>query len=192
MRRPLALLAALLAPCAAAIPTGGCNNQAGPSDASPDATIIPGGDSGNEDAESDGGGVLTSTMRLANMSPDLGPVDFCWRVTGSTSFAGPVIATPLDGGPPASGTDASDASADADASPDASALEDASDDAREEDAIPEAASEDAIADATDDALDAEAASVDASEDASDASEAPGDAGGVPLQVSFGAMTAFVQ
>jgi len=191
MRRPLALLAALLAPCAAAIPTGGCNNQAGPSDAGPDATIIPGGDSGNEDAESDGSGVLTSTMRLANMSPDLGPVDFCWRVTGSTSFAGPVLATPLDAGPPASGTDASDASADADASTDASATEDASEDAMQ-DAVPEGASEDAIADAADDALDAEAPSADASEDAADTGEPPGEAGGIPLQVSFGAMTAFVQ
>jgi hypothetical protein len=194
MRRSLALLAALLAPCAAAIPAGGCNNQGAAADAGGDGTIVTaGGDSGNEDAEADGGGVLSSTMRLANMSPDLGPVDFCWRVAGSGSFTGPVIATPLDGGIGPGLQDASDAG---DAAVEAESLDAGSPEAEEdaEDAPPDEAVEgesDASSDASvDGSVDAVAPSTDAGEATGDAT-APVEAG-VPVQVAFGAMTAYVE
>ncbi len=186
MRRSLALLAALLAPCAAAIPAGACNSQGAAVDAGADGTVVmAGGDSGNEDAEGDGGGVLSSTMRLANMSPDLGPVDFCWRVAGSGSFTGPVIATPLDAGIGSSPQDASDAG---DVAVEAESLDDGSTEAAE-DAWPDGAVEgetDASSDATVDAP-----------TPSDAGEASSDAtasveAGVPVQVAFGAMTEFVE
>jgi hypothetical protein len=187
MRRSLALLAALAAPCAAAIPTGGCSNQGSPADASTDGTyVLPGPDSGNEDAETDGAASLTSTMRLANMSPDLGSVDFCWRVTGASTFTGPVIMGSLDAGTP--GPAPEDASDGGDAIADAIATGDGSEDAAE-DTTAEAGDEsgDAASDASSDA-----GAAGGSDGASgDGGEATGEAG-VPVQVSFGAMTGFVQ
>ncbi len=191
MRRSLALLAALLVPCAAAIPAGGCNNQGAAADAGGDGTIVmAGGDSGSEDAEGDGSGVLSSTMRLANMSPDLGPVDFCWRVAGSGSFTGPVIATPLDAGMGTGPQDASDAG---DAAVEAESLDAGSEEAAE-DASPDEAVEgeaDASSDASSDAsVDALAPSTDGGETSFDATASV--EAGVPVQVAFGAMTAFVE
>jgi hypothetical protein len=189
MRRSLALLAALAVPCAAALPTGGCSNQASPADASTDGTyVFPGPDSGNEDAETDGGTDLVSTMRLANMSPDLGAVDFCWRVTGASSFTGPVIMGSLDAG--TVGPAPQDASEGGDAVADAGGAEGGAEggsvDAAEEPTA-EGGGEDAASDAA-----ADATPADASDGASgEGGEATGEAG-VPVQVSFGAMTAFVQ
>lgn len=181
------MLAALLAPCAAAIPAGGCTNQGASADSGVDGTlVITGGDSGSEDAEVDGSGVLTSTMRLANMSPDLGPVDFCWRVAGSGSFTGPVIATPLDAGTPGSSLDAAeggDATVDADGG-------DGPTEEAEEEAPPDGALEGEADSATEASLDAATPSPDAGEPAADAAESV--EAGVPVQVAFGAMTAFVQ
>jgi hypothetical protein len=187
MRRSLALLAVLLTPCAAAIPAGGCTNQGASADAGSDGTIVmAGGDSGSEDAESDGSGVLSSTMRLANMSPDLGPVDFCWRVAGSGSFTGPVIATPLDAGVGPGPQDASEAG---DATVDAESLDASSDEPAEDDA-PDGAVEGEGDSESDASLDAAGPSPDAGETTGDATTSV-DAG-VPLQVAFGAMTAFVE
>jgi len=36
-------------------------------------------------------GVPTATMRLAHLSSDLGPVDFCYRTAKTSSFVGPVL-----------------------------------------------------------------------------------------------------
>jgi hypothetical protein len=185
MRRPLALLAALAVPCAAAIPTGGCSNAGNSVGASDATTVLPGPDTGNEDGEVDGGPDLVSTMRLANMSPDLGAVDFCWRVTGSGSFTGPVIAGSLDAGPVGPQGDASE-------------LGDAATDARSADGGSEDGAQEATADGGGDGGDAEGdaigdAAVDAVADAApDDASAPGPDAGVPVQVAFGAMTTFVQ
>jgi hypothetical protein len=32
-----------------------------------------------------------ATVRIAHLSPDFGPADFCWRVAGSTTYSGPVL-----------------------------------------------------------------------------------------------------
>jgi hypothetical protein len=170
-------------PCAAAFPAGGCTNQGAPADASADLTFVtPGGDSGAEDAESDGGPTLTSTMRLANMSPDLGQVDFCWRVTGSSTFVGPVIATSLDAGvdvstPDAAVGEAGDASS---SHPVDAAEEEASSDGDVEGSMEASAGIDALA--------GDDGGGDAAADAETGATAPS---GVPVQVAFGQMTGFV-
>jgi hypothetical protein len=187
MRRSLALLAALLAPCAAAIPAGGCTNQGAAADAGGDGTVVmAGGDSSTEDAESDGSGVLSSTMRLANMSPDLGPVDFCWRVAGSGSFTGPVIATPLDAGVGAGPQDAAEAG---EAGVEAESPDATSEDAAE-DAAPDGPVEGAVDSASDASLETAAPSPDGGETTDGATVSV--EAGVPVQVAFGAMTAFVE
>jgi len=185
MRRSLALLAALAVPCAATIPASGCSSQGGSADASTDGTyVLPGPDSGSEDAESDGGSALSSTMRLANMSPDLGSVDFCWRVSGASTFTGPVIMGSLDAGSMAPAPQ--DASEAGDAMAEASGAESGAQDAGDEATALESGGDAAFDSPSDAAEDA------APEGAtSDAGTAPGEAG-VPVQVSFGAMTPFVQ
>jgi hypothetical protein len=196
MRRFLALLAALAVPGAAVLPTAGCSNQAGPSDASADGTIVlPGPDSGNDEAESDGASALFSTMRLANMSPDLGAVDFCWRVYGASTFTGPVIMGSLDAGAPGPGTpDAAEGGGAGEAGADTSAGDD------ELEGGPGNASDGSEIGEGGDGGPAEAEADgspgDAASDASDSAEdegasAPGEAGAV-VQVSFGAMTGLVQ
>ncbi len=184
MRRSLALLAALVLPCAAAVPASGCSSQGGSADASTDGTyVLPGPDGGSEDAESDGSASLSSTMRLANLSPDLGAVDFCWRVAGASTFTGPVIMGALDAGfagpAPPDASEAGDASAEASDA----AAQDAGETASPEDDSGESTLSDAASDA------AETGASDA--EAGDAASVVGEAG-IPVQVAFGAMTAFVQ
>jgi hypothetical protein len=189
MRRSLVLLAALAVPCAATVPASGCSSQGGSADASTDGTtVLPGPDGASEDAESDGGSALSSTMRLANMSPDLGPVDFCWRVAGASTFTGPVIMGSLDAG--TMGPPPQDAASDADADaavegsgPDAAGVLDAAGEASAEDG-----GDDAIAsDSAEGAADGDAGGGETTDATTGAAEA-----GVPVQVSFGAMTQFVQ
>src|SRR5450631_2574245 len=94
MRRSFAAL--LLLTSAAA---GGCSNQGAAADASADYRgVQPGPEAGGGDAEPEGGPEVITTLRLANMSPDLGQVDFCWRVAGASVFTGPVDVTPPDAG----------------------------------------------------------------------------------------------
>lgn len=108
------LFVALLVPaalaCAAVAP--GCSssgNGAGADAAIDGFGIIVDGNVGSDapgDSPGDGGSSLPTRMRLAHASPDLGPVDFCWRPHGAQMFTGPVLT-----GSPAPG----DASTDADA-----------------------------------------------------------------------------
>jgi len=87
------------------------------SDASVDSygVIVPGGDGGasDEGGDADAAPEDETTMRLAHASPDLGPIDFCWRPAGAASFTGPVLGggTLPEAGPPSSdaGGDAGDA-----------------------------------------------------------------------------------
>lgn len=96
-----------------------------------------GGDgSGNGSGDGDGGFIVlpdaavgpsdarapSTTMRLAHLAPELGPVDFCYRTARSTSFEGPV----LSGGIGSTGRDASD---DGSSSGEGGAESDAADDA---------------------------------------------------------------
>lgn len=77
------------------------------SDGGPLATPRDGG-GGAEDA-----GPPVTFLRLAHAAPDLGPVDFCYREVGSSSFEGPVLA----GTPKAVADAAVDAADAADAAP---------------------------------------------------------------------------
>lgn len=83
---------------------GGCSgSSAGGADASIDGSgvILPGGDATGGEGNGDGTTNITTTMRLAHASPELGPIDFCWRPTGTATFTGPVLAsavTPVDAG----------------------------------------------------------------------------------------------
>lgn len=52
----------------------------------PDAAVGP------NDAQS-----AATTMRLAHLAPDLGPVDFCYRMAKTSSFKGPVLGGGLGG-----------------------------------------------------------------------------------------------
>lgn len=67
----------------------------------PDAAVGP------SDAQS-----AATTMRLAHVAPDLGPVDFCYRMAKTSSFEGPVLGGGLGGSTPDAGTtdDGGDAS----------------------------------------------------------------------------------
>jgi hypothetical protein len=98
----------LAAACASTALAGGCSGtkSSGAPDAGADSYGVmvtadaAGGDGGAQEAESST--MEQTTMRLANASPDLGPVDFCWRQTGAASFTGPVLEgdlPPLDAGP---------------------------------------------------------------------------------------------
>jgi len=61
------------------------DSDAGPGSL-PDAAVEP----------SDGQSAAT-TMRLAHLAPDLGPVDFCYRMAKTSSFEGPVLGDGLGG-----------------------------------------------------------------------------------------------
>src|SRR5271167_2321079 len=94
----LPLLSALCALSAAAA-ADGCSTQGASADASTDYLgVQPAPESGSEDAEPESGPGISTTLRLANMSPNLGQVDFCWRVAGASGFTGPVQVTPPDAG----------------------------------------------------------------------------------------------
>lgn len=89
------------------------DGDGGPGDL-PDADVI-GGDTG----------APGTTLRLAHVASDLGPVDFCYHVAKTSSFEGPV----LGGGVGAGTKDAGDAGDAGDASDDASpGTDDAGDD----------------------------------------------------------------
>jgi hypothetical protein len=60
--------------------------------------IVPVAEAGEDAGGGDAQGGTQTTLRLANMSPDVGAVDFCWRVSGSATFTGPVLGGSLDGG----------------------------------------------------------------------------------------------
>lgn len=126
--------------------------------------IVPGSEGGGDDGGADAQGGTQTTLRLANMSPDVGAVDFCWRVSGSATFTGPVLGGSLDGGMPGGGDagasdaaqeggggeDAADAAEPADATvetgaPDEGGASDATTDAFEEDASDAAGASDAAA-----------------------------------------------
>ncbi|HEY8040013.1 MAG TPA: hypothetical protein VIF15_09480 [Polyangiaceae bacterium] len=158
---PAAVASALLAGGAA----GGCSSNSGDgSDASIDSFgVITGSDAAGDDAESGAETSVGTTMRLAHMSPDLGPIDFCWRVAGSASFTGPVLGATSDAGPDEAGLDASDADAG-----------DGGDAAATPDAAPDGSVDAGASDvATDTADGGDGASLDA---------------GPPLALTFGAMT----
>jgi hypothetical protein len=99
------LLAAAFASTALA---GGCSGgkNGGAADASADSYgVHVTGDGAAGDGEGEGGDAAMgeqTTMRLAHASPDLGPIDFCWRQTGNASFTGPVLGgdLPPEAGPP--------------------------------------------------------------------------------------------
>jgi hypothetical protein len=175
MRR---LFAVLLLPAAVASSAmaGGCSSSDnGAADASIDGFgVIVGGDDGGGDGAGGGDGGTTSwqsTLRLAHASPDLGPVDFCWRAHGTQAFTGPVLgAAALQG----------DASSGNDGAFDAGATDEVS--------TGDAAS---AADATS-ATDADAAAE--SDAALGADAADGDAAGPPTSgaLVFGEMTPAVQ
>ncbi|HEX8792977.1 MAG TPA: hypothetical protein VF765_18655 [Polyangiaceae bacterium] len=90
--------------------------------------VVPGSEAGGDDGGGDAQGGTQTTLRLANMSPDVGAVDFCWRVSGSATFTGPVLGGSLDGGTPGSEPEEAGAT---EAGEDSGAGEDAGADAAE-------------------------------------------------------------
>ncbi len=95
----LAALTAAAGGAPACTPSGGSG-----ADASLDHLgIVPGSEGGGDDGGADAQGGTQTTLRLANMSPDVGAVDFCWRVSGSATFTGPVLGGSLDAGIPGGG-----------------------------------------------------------------------------------------
>jgi hypothetical protein len=167
---------------------GGCVSQGASGDAGSDQTVaMPGPDEGGaEDGGADAAASITSTMRLANMSPDLGPVDFCWRVTGTGTFTGPVLGGSFDAGAPVPSDAAApdvalDAPLDAEgAVPDGAA---AADGGGEPEAGDDGGGEAGAEDATTGSADA---TIDAGADGGGAGDAAvSDGGGAILRVGFG-------
>jgi hypothetical protein len=76
------------------------DSDAGPGSL-PDAAVGP------NDAQS-----AATTMRLAHLAPDLGGVDFCYRMAKTSSFQGPVLGGGLGGGTADAGGDGDGGSAD--------------------------------------------------------------------------------
>jgi len=178
MRRTLIVLS-LPAAVAALGLAGGCSsNSAGRSDASADGSgvIVGGGDTGSGDGTADGSSTVPTTMRLAHASSGLGPIDFCWRITGTANFTGPVLAgalTPTDAGAP--GDAQTDAETDASAAGDAAGTGDAA-------SVP-----DTSWDAAEEGVD-----LDATDGASEPYDAQiADASPVPASLAFGSMTSDV-
>lgn len=72
--------------------------SSGPGDDDGGFVTLPDAAVGPRDADAP-----ATTMRLAHLAPELGPVDFCYRTAKTTSFLGPVLGggigtTPLDAG----------------------------------------------------------------------------------------------
>ncbi len=105
----------LASACASTALAGGCSGgkAGGAADASADSygvKVTGDGAAGDgEGEEGDSAPPAQTTMRLAHASPDLGPVDFCWRQTGAASFTGPVLGGDL---PPEGGSPGGDAGPD--------------------------------------------------------------------------------
>jgi Domain of unknown function (DUF4397) len=76
---------------------GGNGGMDGGASTLPDAEVGP----------SDGGPPGT-TMRLAHVAADLGPIDFCYRAAKATSFEGPVLGGGIGGPPQDGGSDGGD------------------------------------------------------------------------------------
>jgi len=171
------LLAAAFAWTAA---VSGCSGDgAGSGDASADSYgVHVGGDDGpgGDGQQDDSSPMPQTTVRLAHASPDLGPVDFCWRTSGTATFTGPVLSgeQPLpEAGPPPgdAGVEGPSNAGDADAS---EAGSDAADGG------------DARTDA--DGSTADAATPDATLAEGGAADAGTPDGGTPGQLVFGTMT----
>ncbi len=152
----LSLQRALLFGCACVAPAGCGNGSAGGADASTDSGVIVGGmDGGVMDGGGSDAGGLTTTIRLAHLSPDTGNVDLCYRAPNAQVFTGPVFSpSPTDAGagePDAGDSGTSDADggsgqdAAADAPVDAPPGGDAAPDSGEADAGGDAASADGSA-----------------------------------------------
>lgn len=149
--------------------------------------IVPGGEAGEDDGGGDAQVGTETTVRLANMSPDVGAIDFCWRVSGSATFTGPVLGGSLDGGTQVGGeTEEAGAS---DAGRDASADEDAADATEPPDATLEAGApaEGGAVDATADGTSRN----DAGDAAGPSDAALSDAATPQPPVAFGSMSAAV-
>lgn len=181
-----AALAALIA-VAAAAPACTPSSGNGADAALDHLGIIPGSEAGGDDGGGDAQGGTQTTLRLANMSPDVGAVDFCWRVSGSATFTGPVLGGSLDGGGPVGGESVEAGPADAgldagvgDDAADATVPSDATIDGGEPD---EGGASDAAMDAT--------ASGDAGDAAGPSDAAPSDAAVPQPPVGFGSMSAAV-
>jgi len=106
------------------------SGSGGPADASIDGIgVLPGDDAtGPSEGGDDGPPALSSSMRLAHASPDLGPTDFCWRPHGASAYTGPVLAATAtgDGGATSEGGAAGEGGA-AEGGPDGGAGADAGD-----------------------------------------------------------------
>lgn len=89
----LRLLSAITLFAAVAAAADACGDPTpGAADASSDVYgVIPPAEAGGDDATSDGGTSVWTTMRLAHLSPDAGPIDFCWRPAKTATFTGPVL-----------------------------------------------------------------------------------------------------
>ena len=103
----------------------GCSSNGETADASVDSygVIVGGNDGASGDvAQGDAIAGQQTTMRLAHASPDLGPIDFCWRPSGAATFNGPVLGggmSPPEAGAPGDAASHADASGDAGAEADA-------------------------------------------------------------------------
>jgi hypothetical protein len=89
---------------------GGGSGSNGGTDGDGGASALPDAAVGPADASAP-----ATTMRLAHLAEDLGPVDFCYRMAKTSSFEGPVLGGGLGGGlkPGDAGADADGASDDA-------------------------------------------------------------------------------
>lgn len=111
---PAALASALAGGC-----SGGHNGAAADAGVDSYGVIVGGGDGGTGEGGGEGGTSVETTMRLAHASPDLGALDFCWRLSGAANFVGPVLgggAPPVvdaAGAPPDAGDDGADGDTDA-------------------------------------------------------------------------------
>lgn len=83
----------------------------------PDSGPLPPIRAGAKTNTPDGSVVTASTMRIAHLAAESGPIDFCYQVASSGTFVGPVLGGP--GLPPPTAVDASDDASDAEADADA-------------------------------------------------------------------------